>query len=296
MDQHLAEFLQSLTAERGLADNTLSAYRSDIEPFVRMLDQRGRSLATATADDAQAFCAALVRRKASASTLARKASALRMLARFLLQEGVRPDDFTATIDIASRAPLRLPGTLTCDEIDRLLAAPASTSTLGERDRTMLELMYSCGLRVSEIVSLEVSWIDLRSGYIRVFGKGSKERLVPMGEMATERIEGYLKHARPALTMGRPPSTACFVSERGTGLTRQQFWGLIKRYARDAGIAGNVTPHTLRHSFATHLLEGGADIRSIQELLGHSSVATTQRYTHVDVARMRAEYDKAHPRA
>ncbi len=295
MDEHLRAFLDNLSAERGLAVNTLSAYETDLVPFVAFVDKRGRSLATAHADDAIAFFAALERRMLASATLARKGSALRMLAHYLVQEEINPADFTAALDLGVNNQVRLPATLSATEIAALITAPLVDTLEGQRDRAMFELMYACGLRVSEIVSLEVRQVDLIAGFVRPMGKGSKERLIPIGDVARRYMTSYLANTRPSL-LGDHGSQSCFVSAQGHAITRQHFWVLVKHYAALAGISKRVTPHTLRHSFATHLLEGGADLRSIQMLLGHSSVATTQRYTRVDVARMRAVYDKAHPRS
>ena len=296
MDAHIDAFLDNLVAERGLAANTIASYRADLLPFVEMLRQRGRTLATAGPEDAIAFFAQLEQSRAAPATIARKGSALRMLARFLLQEEVVKADFTSSLEVNAHQSLRLPTTLTAGEMRRLLAAPPVDTPNGFRDRVMFEVMYACGLRVSETIALELVQIDLTAGFLRPMGKGSKERLVPIGETAKRLLAEYLGGVRTQLMGGHGVSRACFVSDRGAPITRQQFWSLVKQYAAGAGITKAVTPHTLRHSFATHLLEGGADLRSIQELLGHSSVATTQRYTRVDVARMRAAYDKAHPRA
>lgn len=296
MDAHLESFLDNLSSERGLSANTLAAYRSDLMPFVDLLAERGKTLLSASTQDVIAYFDALRKQRAAPATVARKGSALRMLSRFLLGEGEIASDFTATIDPGGRLGVRLPTTLTQAEVVALLDAPALEALQGFRDRTMLELMYACGLRVSETVALELEQVDLRAGYVRPLGKGAKERLIPVGETAARFMDEYLQAVRPQLLGSRVQCRACFVSDRGRALTRQQFWSLVKRYSAAAGIVKPVTPHTLRHSFATHLLENGADLRSIQELLGHSSVATTQRYTRVDVARMRAVYDRAHPRA
>jgi integrase/recombinase XerD len=293
---HLEGFLDNLVAERGLAPNTIASYRADLSQFVELLMARGRTLATAKPEDAIAFFEALERRRAARSTIARKGSSLRMLARYLLREEIAAVDFTAALELNAHPPLRLPATLTAAEMRRLLASPPTDTLNGMRDRAMLEVMYACGLRASETVALELAQIDLKAGFLRPVGKGSKERLVPIGETAARLLRDYMTSVRPQLMGNHPVSRSCFVSNRGEPLTRQQFWSLVKQYAAGAAIEKRVTPHTLRHSFATHMLEGGADLRSIQELLGHSSVATTQRYTRVDVARMRAVYSKAHPRA
>ena len=296
MDEHLRSFLDNLDSERGLSSNTIGAYASDIEPFLAFLQTRGKGVATVAGDDTLAFFASLRRRKLSAATMARKGAALRMFAQFLCREGVCRSDFTASLDLGASRQQRLPAVLTESEICALLDAPSPDTSTGLRDRAMLETMYSSGLRVSELVGLTLSQIDRSAGFLRPFGKGNKERIVPLGDRARESLDRYLDTARPQLINGMPHCDAVFITARGGPLTRQQFWNLIKGYACSARIAKAVTPHTLRHSFATHLLAHGADIRSIQEMLGHASVATTQRYAKVDVARMRAMYDQAHPRA
>lgn len=296
MNEHLQAFLINLETERGLSPNTLDAYAGDIGPFLPFLGERGKSLSTADTNDTLAFCAALRKKKLAPATIARKGAALRMFAQFLCREGLCERDFTASLEVGQSRSLRLPAVLTEAEIDSLLAAPPATTPEGLRDRALLETMYSSGLRVSELVGLTLDQIDLRAGFVRPFGKGSKERVVPLGARAKDALESYLQTARPRLADGCAPSAAVFVTPRGGPLSRQQFWALIKRYAKKAGIARSITPHTLRHSFATHLLAHGADVRAIQEMLGHASVATTQRYAKVDVARMRALYDQAHPRA
>jgi len=295
-DPYLSEFLDHLVAERGLSPNTIASYRSDLVPFVAYLRGRGQTLTTATADDTLRFFSVLKQQNLAPASIARKGSAARMLAKYLIDTEAIKADFTAALDIGGISSHKLPSTLSVDEIVRILESPLGDAPERLRDRAMLELMYSCGLRVSEIVDLTTAQLDRKAGLVRPMGKGSKERLIPLGEPAFEAINRYLTLSRPVLLADKPPCSALFITNRGTGLTRQQFWVLVKTYARAAGITKRVTPHTLRHSFATHLLEGGADLRSIQELLGHSSVATTQRYTRVDVVRMRAIYDKTHPRA
>jgi integrase/recombinase XerD len=296
MHEHLQAFLVNLDSERGLSQNTLDAYASDISPFLSFLKARGKDLATATSDDTLAFFALLRRAKRAPATIARKGAALRMFSQYLCREGVCKTDFTAALEIGASRSLRLPAVLTESEVEALLAAPPDNTPAGIRDRAMLETMYSSGLRVSELVGLSLNRIDLGAGVVRPFGKGSKERIVPLGDVARESLLEYLKTARPALLAGHAVSDSLFVGGRGRPLARQQVWALIKRYAKSAGISKAITPHTLRHSFATHLLSHGADVRAIQEMLGHESVATTQRYAKVDVARMRALYDQSHPRA
>ncbi len=290
-------FLDGLSAERGLSPNTLDAYRSDLTPFCQFVAMRDKiQPAELTSDDADAFIMALRRTGLASASIARKAAALRSFARFLCEEDVCPNDFTAHLELGKPKAPPLPTTLSHAEVERLLAAPPVDTPEGVRDRAMLELMYGSGLRVSELVDLPVSALDLRAGLVRPFGKGRKERQVPVGAHACTVLAEYLKTSRPRLMHGKPISPALFVTERGGPMTRTRFWQLIQDYAADARIAKHITPHTLRHSFATHLLGGGADIRAIQEMMGHAGVETTQRYARVDVARMREVYDRTHPRA
>ncbi|MBV9851190.1 MAG: tyrosine recombinase [Armatimonadetes bacterium] len=290
-------FLADLAAERGLSPHTLAAYRSDLTQFAAALAGRGiRRPADISPDDAIRFLAALRGQGLASATLTRKATVLRLFAGFLCREGVCARDFTATLDMGRPRAPRLPTTLSIAEMQRLMAAPSMATPEGRRDRAMLEMMYSSGLRVSELVALQTAQVDPRARLVRPIGKGNKERQIPLGEAARAALAAYLETARPALMRGKPASPALFVTDHGGPLTRQHFFLLVRTYAQEARIARNVTPHTLRHSFATHLLEGGADLRAIQEMLGHASVETTQRYTRVELARLRAVYDKTHPRA
>jgi integrase/recombinase XerD len=219
-----------------------------------------------------------------------------MLARYMVDTATASEDISAVIELPSRRPQRVPGVLSRTEIKRLIDAPSPHTKLGRRDRAMLTVMYACGLRVSEVVALTMRQLDLKASLVRPFGKGSKERVVPIAPAAVNVLRIYIDAMQVEFGSAGLPGDYCFVSERGAPISRQQFWELVKKYAVEAGITKRVTPHTLRHSFATHLLEGGADLRSIQEMLGHSSVATTQRYAQVDLVRMQAAYAKAHPRA
>lgn len=292
----LKEYISHLSAERGLSDNTLDAYRRDIEQFDGFVEARGvGDPSDITKDHIIAFIAGLRRSGMAPSTVARRVTSVRMFIRFLLAEDRMPADVMAGIDLGRSAQRPLPATLSVDEIDALLTAPPLDTAIGLRDRAMLELMYSSGLRVSELISLNRSDVDLTAGLVRPMGKRSKERQAPIGDAASEMVRRYLSDARPALA-GSQDNTALFLTERGVPMTRAHFWMLIKTYADAAAIRKRVTPHSLRHSFATHLLAGGADVRAIQEMLGHASVQTTQRYTRVDVSRLREAYDRAHPRA
>lgn len=289
----LERFLDALWMERNLSENTLAAYRRDLEGFGVWLAERGNGLARAARQHLLDYLQSRNAQGAKPRTTARLRSTLRRFYRYLVREKLREDDPSARID-APRLGRPLPATLTEAEVEALLAAPNPEDVLGLRDRAMLEVLYATGLRVSELVSLTLNQVNLTQGLVRVMGKGSKERLVPLGEEAMVWIERYLAHARPALVRGQP-CEALFVSQRGEAMTRQTFWHLIKRYARNAGITAKLSPHTLRHAFATHLLNYGADLRVVQMLLGHSSLSTTQIYTHVARARLKALHRTHHPR-
>jgi integrase/recombinase XerD len=297
LEPTVERFLDTLWIEQGVARNTLAAYRSDLALFARALSRDGRVLNAAGAGDIQEYLAARHRAGAkqpfSARSQARLLSALRRYYRFLVRERLRADDPTALIG-APRLGRPLPKSLAAADVDKLLAAPDVRETLGLRDRAMLELMYASGLRVSELVKLPMHQLGLQRGVVQVIGKGGRERLVPMGEEAAHWLERYLRQGRPEL-VGHAVAEAVFVSRRGEGMTRQNFWHLIKRYARAAGIASKLSPHTLRHAFATHLLDHGADLRAVQMLLGHRDLSTTQIYTHVTRARLKSLHEKHHPR-
>ncbi len=287
----IAVFLDALWMERGLSRNTLDAYRTDVTKFADWLRGRGQTLLSAQRHHVLDFLASL-----SASpprSVARRLSSLRRFFQYLVREKRLDQDPTWQVE-GPRLGRPLPGSLTEAEVESLLAAPDITTPLGIRDRAMLELLYATGLRVSELVGLTLVQISLQQGVLRVTGKGSKERLIPFGEEATEWLECYLTEARPQLLLGRP-SDALFTTARGSGMTRQAFWYLIKRHARLAGIRGELSPHTLRHAFATHLLNHGADLRVVQMLLGHRDISTTQIYTHVARERLRQLHAQHHPR-
>ncbi len=289
----LERFLDALWMERGLSGNTLAAYRRDMEGLARWLVQRGSRLDTASREELLRYLQERTAQGARPRSTARLRSTMRRFYRYLVRERVRDDDPSARID-APRLGRPLPDTLTEAEVEVLLAQPDSGDRLGLRDRAMLELLYATGLRVSELVGLTLSQLSLTQGLVRVMGKGSKERLVPLGEEALAWTERYLAQSRPALVTGQP-SEALFVSLRGDAMTRQTFWHLIRRHARAAGITKKLSPHTLRHAFATHLLNHGADLRVVQLLLGHSSLSTTQIYTHVARERLKSLHARHHPR-
>jgi integrase/recombinase XerD len=288
------DFLHHLTVERGLARNSLLAYGRDLAKFARYLDAKGRQARQVRQGEIEEFARRLSREGLAPKSIARALNSVRMFYRYLLLEKVVGEDPTAGIR-APRTWKTLPRFLTLEEVDRLLAAPEAAPPLGARDAAMVELLYATGLRVSELVSLRLRDLNLDSGYLRCLGKGSKERVVPLGRMAAERLRGYLNRVRPGLLEGAG-HPALFVNSRGGSMTRQGFWKILKKYGRAVGLKGKLSPHVLRHSFATHLLERGADLRSVQMMLGHADISTTQIYTHINRARLRTIYRDYHPRA
>ena len=292
----LEAFLANMSAERGLSEHTLTAYRYDLTQFLAALAaQDVADIKAVTPGHVYGFLAGLRRQGLRPASIMRKAISVRLWMQFLCRDGHRPDDPTLAVETGKLAQ-RLPTTLSLPEIERLLTAPPEGTAAGLRDRAMLETMYGSGLRVSELMALKCEDVDLRARLVRPFGKGGKERQVPLGDGAHDTLTAYLASARPLLLAKKPPTPFLFVTRQGGPMTRRHFLILVKAYAREAGIVRTISPHVLRHSFATHLLSGGADLRAIQEMLGHASVQTTQRYTHVDVARLREVYDRTHPRA
>ena len=285
-----------MSAERGLSEHTLTAYRYDLTQFLAALAaQDVADIKAVTPGHVYGFLAGLRRQGLRPASITRKAISVRLWMQFLCRDGHRPDDPTLAVETGKLAQ-RLPTTLSLPEIERLLTAPPEGTAAGLRDRAMLETMYGSGLRVSELMALKCEDVDLRARLVRPFGKGGKERQVPLGDGAHDTLTAYLASARPLILAKKPPTPFLFVTRQGGPMTRRHFLMLVKAYAREAGIVRTISPHVLRHSFATHLLSGGADLRAIQEMLGHASVQTTQRYTHVDVARLREVYDRTHPRA
>ncbi len=294
MDQALEQFLQHLVVERGLAPLTVAAYAQDLTDLAKYSNQAGKySWQDIRLADLQDYLAYLEQNGVGPRSRARKLSAIRQLYRFLLREGLTGHNPLEWLD-APKLPKGLPKILGLEEVERLLAAPDPTTPLGQRDDAMLEVLYATGLRVSELVGLTIPQLDLRRGVIRVVGKGSKERLVPMVFRAVEKVNLYLRHVRPLLCKGQK-TQVLFLNRRGQGLTRQGFWKIIKGYARQVGLPPELSPHTLRHSFATHLLWRGADLRALQLLLGHADISTTQIYTHLHTARLQEIHRQAHPR-
>jgi len=292
MDALIDQFINYLRLERGLADNTIQAYSRDLSSFARFLEEQGLSPLTISRDQIIEYLSSL-KRSLSARSIARSISATRMFFRFVASEGHIRENPARLLE-TPRLSRKLPDVLSTDEVERLLARPDPSTPRGIRDRAMLELLYATGLRVSELISLTVLNVNLESGYIRTLGKGAKERLVPMGGKAIEAVRDYLLEGRPQMVRGANLPTL-FLNSRGRPLTRQGFWKIIKQYGRTAGIKKEITPHTIRHSFASHLLEGGADLRAVQIMLGHEDISTTQIYTHVTRDKLRELHEKYHPR-
>jgi integrase/recombinase XerD len=286
-------FLDALWSEKGLSRNTLAAYRTDLRSLARWLAERGQTLDDAARADLLEFIAWRVEGGARPRSTARQLSSLRRYYRHTVREGLRGDDPTAKISMP-KVGRPLPKALTEDEVESLLDAPDTDDALGHRDRTMLEVLYATGLRVTELVNLQLTQINLTQGVMRVIGKGDRERLIPLGEESMDWIEQFIRGPRTEILLDRQ-SDYLFPTRRGDRMTRQAFWHLIKRYAAKASVDKKLSPHTLRHAFATHLLNHGADLRVVQMLLGHSDLSTTQIYTHVARERLKDLHAQHHPR-
>jgi integrase/recombinase XerD len=298
-ERQIADFLAYLELERGLSRNTLEAYRSDLHQFASFLDRGGLSVLSAQHADLAEFLDELSegrdgRPGVASTTLGRKVACLRSFYRHLRREEAIDHDPTAELR-GPRKPQRLPKVLSRDEVRRLLEQPQGAGPLALRDRALLELMYACGLRASEAVEIELAQLDLEEGLLCARGKGSKERIVPVGRQALAAVHAYLRSGRPEL-IGDRPQSRLLVNHRGGPLSRQGLYKIVQGHARRAGLAEKMSPHTLRHTFATHLLAGGCDLRSLQEMLGHADLATTQLYTHLSAERLKDAYFGAHPRA
>ena len=291
-DRWIDAYLDHLRVERGLGRLTIEAYASDLARYTKLLADRACDLAEADVGAISAVLVELTGLGLSSRSQARFLSSLRGLYKYLVQEGLVASNPLDQVE-APKLSRKLPNLLSRDEVLRLLTAPDLAAPRGIRDAAMLHTLYASGLRVSELVTLGLADLDLRSGLIAAFGKGRKRRLVPLGELAQESLSQYLSRVRGH--WAQPGMRRLFVTQRGSGMTRQAFWKLLKRYSRGVGIRKNVTPHMLRHSFATHLLEGGADLRVVQTLLGHADIATTQIYTHVSAERLRTMHERYHPR-
>jgi len=299
LNELILDFLAYLELERGLSRNTLEAYRSDLLQYGAFLGRAGVDPLAVTPIDLQGFASELARgadgRTAAApATLQRKIACLRSFYRHLRREQLLEHDPTAELR-PPRSPGKLPKVLSRDEVALLLEQPSGETPAALRDRALLETMYACGLRASEAIQLALAQLDLEAGIVRAHGKGSKERIVPIGSKALSALNSYLERGRPAL-VGLRDESRVFVNQRGGPLSRQGLYKIVQRHARSAGLENRMSPHTLRHSFATHLLAGGCDLRSLQEMLGHADIGTTQIYTHLSTERLRDVYFDAHPRA
>ena len=297
-DGLVLDFLSYLDLERGLSRNTLNAYRTDLMQFGQFLSAREIDALTIRPVEISDFLADLAtgngRPACSAATVHRKSACLRSFYKHLRRDELIADDPTIAISAPRRAR-KLPHVLNYAEVQKLLASPRGDEPTTLRDRALLEVMYACGLRASETIGLDVADVDLHEGFLRARGKGSKERLVPLGRQAIAAISGYMRGGRGKL-VGDRHEAKLFLNFRGGPLTRQGLYKIVQRHARDAGLAGQMSPHTLRHSFATHLLAGGCDLRAVQEMLGHADIATTQMYTHLSGEQLKDVYFRSHPRA
>lgn len=292
-EPEISAFLAWVQLEKGLAKNTVLSYEADLVQCSLNLAKQGvANWREVRLEHLANWLSSLTRGSYAVASLARKLSSVRMMARYMVGEGVLAEDFTELL-ANPRKGRSLPDCLTIEEMEHFLDAPDTNTPQGKRDRALFELMYGSGLRVSEICSLPMTAVDVEEGFARIFGKGSKERVVPVGRHAAEAIRNYLHGGRPVLTK-EGTGGELFLSKRGKGISRKMVWVLVKEYARRAGIEKNLTPHGLRHSFATHLLMGGADVRAVQEMLGHADVGTTQIYTQVEVERLLDEHANFHP--
>ena len=295
MQALLDQFLDYIALERGLSENTRAAYGADLKSFLAFLRDRGVSSVNSVArQNILDFLMEQKDRGLSSNSISRRLVSVKVFFRYLQQEGLLRKNVTETMDSPKLWKV-LPGTLTYKEVERLLAAPAKDKKLGLRDKAILETLYGTGLRASEVTSLTIDSIHFEEGFLRCMGKGRKERVVPIGESARQAVQRYLSELRPLLVKDAS-ARALFLSNRGRPFGRKRIWTMIKKYARDAGITKNVKPHTMRHSFASHLLANGAPLRIIQEMLGHSDITTTQIYTHVDSSRLKSVHSQFHPRA
>ncbi|TNJ67373.1 site-specific tyrosine recombinase XerD [Paenibacillus hemerocallicola] len=296
MKRHLHNFIHYLTVERGLAHNTLESYERDLIHYLGYIDKQGvRSLEETGKFHIVQYLQELKQLGRAPATLSRNIVSIRAFYQYLVRERLIVQDPSVHME-TPKLEKRLPKVLTVEEVERLLDAQETTAAAGMRDKAMLELLYATGIRVSELISLNVGDVNIEMGFIHCTGKGSKERIVPLGRIAAVWLSQYIESARLHLLRQEKSEEALFINHLGTRLTRQGFWKIMKRYAREAGIDKEITPHTLRHSFATHLLENGADLRSVQEMLGHADISTTQVYTHVTKSKMKEIYDRTHPRA
>ncbi|WAA10503.1 site-specific tyrosine recombinase XerD [Fervidibacillus albus] len=297
MKNEMQDFLHFLIVEKGLAENTIQSYRRDLNSYTNFLRKQLHvtELNQVNRSDIMQFLSRLKEENKSSRTIARHIASIRSFHQFLLREKVTEHDPTIHIETPHRE-MTLPKVLNVNEVETLLRSPDVQTPFGLRDQAMLELMYATGMRVSELIQLNVIDVHISMGFVRCIGKGNKERIIPIGRYALNAVETYIKNGRPKLLRPKYRTDALFLNHHGKRLSRQGFWKILKQLAQKAGIQKELTPHTLRHSFATHLLENGADLRSVQEMLGHSDISTTQIYTHVSKSRLKDVYGKFHPRA
>ncbi|MEW5922060.1 MAG: site-specific tyrosine recombinase XerD [Bacillota bacterium] len=295
MERLLQDFIYYLSVEKGLSANTLDSYGRDLKKYLNYLQQRGiTSLEETDREEIARFLAQQQEKGLAPTSVTRCLAAIRSFYQFLLKEQLIEANPAKELE-TPRTEKVLPQVLSCNEVELLLEQPESGKTTGLRDKAMLEMLYATGIRVSELTSLDINDINIKMGFLRCEGKGSKERMIPLGSAAIKSLQDYLKHSRGTMIKNKDEK-ALFLNQQGKRLTRQGFWKILKKYSRKAGINGEITPHTLRHSFATHLLENGADLRSVQEMLGHADISTTQIYTHLTRQKIREIYNQTHPRA
>ncbi|MCH2306022.1 MAG: site-specific tyrosine recombinase XerD [SAR202 cluster bacterium] len=295
MDNEIEKFINFMNIERAVAKNTILAYKNDLIQLSKFLNNQGlKAWDNVSVDDIKKFSIEMSKKSYSNSTKARKIATAKSFFDFLFQEGDISEDPSSKIKLP-KLGRKLPNTLKPEEIDSLISAAESTTNNGIRDAAMVELMYATGIRISELISLNTEDIKLEHGYIRCFGKGAKERLIPIHQQAKNKLYRYLIYSRPELVQNKI-NTAVFLNYKGNRISRQTFWILLQKLVKNTGITKNITPHTIRHSFATHLLEGGAPLRHVQDLLGHSNISTTQIYTHLSNEYTKKEYMQAHPRS
>lgn len=297
MNDRLQDFIHFMIVEKGLARNTVVSYERDLKSYLHYMQnvERITELNDVARVNIVQFLGHLKQQGKSAKTLARHIASIRSFHQFLLREKAVDQDPTVHLE-TPQTERNLPKVLSMREVESLLEAPDSSTPMGLRDKAMLELLYATGIRVSELINLNLDDIHLTMGFIKCIGKGNKERIIPIGKTATEVLESYLQHSRPKLRSAKYKTESLFLNHHGNRMTRQGFWKIIKKLAAEAVIEKELTPHTLRHSFATHLLENGADLRAVQEMLGHADISTTQIYTHVSKGRLKDVYTKYHPRA
>ncbi len=294
MESLLQDFIYYLTVEKGLSQNTLDGYKRDIRTYLEFLKNHKRKVEEADRKLIADYLQSLREKGHAVSTVSRNMASLRAFYQFLIEENLLAENPTFQIE-SPKIEKKLPRVLSAEEVERLLSQPKGDGIIGIRDKAMLELLYASGIRVSELVSLDITDFNPEVGFLRCRGKGMKERIVPVGSLAINKVQEYLYNCRGKM-IKNDAEKALFLNQHGRRLTRQGFWKILKKYAQKAQITGEITPHTLRHSFATHLLENGADLRSVQEMLGHSDISTTQVYTQITRRKIREIYDKTHPRA